>query len=250
MPSSSGAPGPRLRRAGVGGRGLDFRPARDRHRHQPARHHRRRPPPGHGHLRRRGGHAPRGRARPRPQRARPAHALPAAARAQPGRLPRGGGARRLPLQRIRVGDHQQRGGAEAGVDQPRNADLHRHPLRRVRRGDRRHEPHAEPRRADLRLPPALPRRRRVRPLRAVGHGGGHGGHGTQHVQRRLHHRVEVHLRDGPGGSLPRRWPSSTTAPCPGCPWSPWEPCPPPSRWWWPSRGRGRCWWRWAPPSRP
>ena len=43
----------------------------------------RRPPPGHGHLRRRGGDARRGGAGPGPQRARPAHPLPAAARAQP-----------------------------------------------------------------------------------------------------------------------------------------------------------------------
>ena len=49
---------------------------------------------------------------------------------------------------------------------------------------------------------------------------------------------------------PVSWRSSTTAPCPGCPLSPWEPCPPSSRWWLPSRTCGRCWWRWAPPSRP
>ena len=89
------------------------------------------------------------------------------------------------------------------------------------RGRRGHEPHTHPQRAHLRLSPALPRHRGHRSLRAVGDGGGHRGHRAQHVQRRLHHRVAVHLRHGPRGLVcPGNWPSSTTAPCPGCRWSP------------------------------
>ena len=102
------------------------------------------------------------------QRPRAAHALPAAARAQPGRPLRGGGARRLPLQRLRVGDHQRRGGAPAGVDQPGHAHRRRHPVRRVLGGHGRHEPHPHPQRAHLGLPSALPRHRRHRALRACG----------------------------------------------------------------------------------
>ena len=87
-------------------------------------------------------------------------------------------------------------------------------------------------------------------LGALGHGGGDGGHRAQHLQRRLHHCVTVHLRHRPRGLVaPRSWPNSTTAPCPGCPW--WSSAR--SRRWWRSWSRsrtpGRSWWRWAPPWR-
>ena len=76
-----------------------------------------------------------------------AHPSPTAARAQPGRLLRSDRAGRLPLQRVRMGDDERRGGAQARVDQPRHAHRHRHPLRRLRGGHRRHEPHPVAQRA-------------------------------------------------------------------------------------------------------
>ena len=170
-----------------------------RRRHQPARHHRGRTAPGRRHDRGRAGHARHRPAGPRAQRARPARPAPAPARAPARRPPRGGRARRVPLQRVRVGDDERRGGAQAGVDQPRHVDRHRHPVRRVLGRRRGHEPHPDPQRAHVRLPPALPRDRRHRALRAVGDGRGHRGHRAQHVQRRLHHRIALHLRHRPRG---------------------------------------------------
>ena len=97
-----------------------------------------------------------------------AHPSPTAARSQPGRLRRSGRAGRLPLQRVRMGDDERRGGAQASIDQSRHAHRHRRPLRRLRGGDRGHEPHAVPPRADLGLPAALPRRGRTRAIRGCG----------------------------------------------------------------------------------
>ncbi len=144
---------------------------------------------------------------PRAQRPRPAHTSATIARSSSRGFPRSGRPRCLPLQRLRMGDDERRGGAQALVHQPGHAHRHRHPVRRLRGGHGRHEPHAVASRAHVGLSPALPRHGGVRARRAVGDGGGDRHHRAEHVQRGLHHRLPVHLRDSP-----RRVPAPAAGP--------------------------------------